>query len=111
MSRRVYVDPNRRDATPREFSQNADSGLQYKIDFSGFETKRSTTVSGVTWSSEGSALITFTSESAPSSGVVTAYLTGTRRGRGLVKATASFADGSPDVVQWLKIHIEEPDRE
>lgn len=108
MSRRVYVDPNRANVKPREFSQNSDSGLQYKVDFSGLATKRGTTVSGVTWDTVGTAQLSFSNE-ALASGVATAYASGSQYGKGIAKVTAAFTDGTPSVVQYLHIFIEDPD--
>lgn len=107
MTRRVFIDPWRKNIRPRDYTQYQDSHQQYKVDFSASATERGTSVSSVTWSSEGTQQMQIANESL-SSGVASADIYSEWSGFGLVKVVATYADAAQEVI-YLKIRVFDPE--
>ena len=105
--RRILVNPHRTDFRQRIYSQGIESEIPYTVDFSVAATDRSTTVSSVAWSSEGSQTLTITEESL-SSGVASAVISSTNAGEGKAKVTATYADGKTES-QYIRIQVHNPE--
>jgi hypothetical protein len=108
MSRRIHINPWRTDVKPREYTQNKDSHQKYTVDFSSSATDRGTTVSSVTWSSEGTRLVTISNE-ALASGVASADFTSDWGGFGVVRVRATYADGTQESV-YIHIKFKDPEQ-
>ena len=107
--RRILVNPHPRSTEKRKYGQNIESTIEYTVDFSLVATDRGTTVSSVAWSSEGYRQITISNE-ALTDGVATADVSASESysGEGLVKVTATFADGATEL-QYIEINVRDPE--
>ena len=104
---RITVNPNRIDSNIRSYSRVIDQSTLIKVDFSLVFTERSTTVSSVTWTSEGSQSLTISNE-ALSTPIATCDASGSYSGYGLIKCSATMADGNPET-QYIKIELHDPE--
>jgi hypothetical protein len=105
--RRVLVNPRRRDYTPMTFTQAIDSDIPYAVDFSVSASDRGTSVSSVSAESKGPRSISITTPTV-SDGVGTFYVSATSSGQGLVKVTASYADGKQET-QYMTVVMNDPE--
>ena len=105
--RRIWVDPNRKNAEPVRFTQHIETEMPYKVDFAASATDRGTSVSSVAWTSVGGRELTFTNETL-TTGVAQAEIASTYSGYGLAKVVATFADGNTET-QYIRIDIEDPE--
>ena len=92
--RRIFVNPWRNDTEHRSFSQNADSDIVYRIDFSKCASSRDTTVSSVAWTSDESLTV---ADESLTSGVADGVISSTSYGMGTIRVTATFANGDAEV--------------
>jgi hypothetical protein len=105
--RRITINPHRNDAEIRQYSQVINTVEQYRIDFSLVCTERSTTVSSVAWESEGDTTTNFANE-ALASNIATADISSTQAGSGMIKVTATLADGAKQV-QYIELNVKNPE--
>ena len=101
--RRIFVNPWRNDTEHRAFSQNANSDIVYRVDFSKCASSRGTSVSSVAWTSDSSFTV---ADETVTSDVADGTVSGTSCGMGTVKVTATFADGDTQV-QLLSITVDD----
>ena len=92
--RRIFVNPWRNDTEHRSFSQNADSDIVYRIDFSKCASSRGTSVSSVAWTSDESLTV---ADESLTSGVADGVISSTSYGMGTIRVTATFANGDAEV--------------
>ena len=104
MSRRIFVNPHRQNTTNRVYSQNVDTDMLYKVDFSAEAAELSTSVSSVAAESKGRKNITLTTPSV-SSNVASFYASSANSGDGVIKVTATYASGKKSV-QGIKLKID-----
>ena len=105
--RRLLVNPHRKDSEIKKFSQTIDSEIPYKVDFSLSATDRGTSVSSITWSSEGSRSVTISNKALASS-VASADVSASYSGEALIKCVANYADSNTET-QYIKIMIHDPE--
>jgi len=86
-----------------------DTDRQIKVDFTKSASQRGTSVSSVSWASEGTQTLDITSESL-SSDVATAYVSAAWSGFGLLKVAATFADGNTETI-YIHIRVYSPEDE
>ena len=84
------------------FTQAIDSDIPYAVDFSV-----SASVSSVSAESKGPRSISITTPTV-SDGVGTFYVSATSSGQGLVKVTASYADGKQET-QYMTVVMNDPE--
>lgn len=101
--RRIFVNPWRNDTEHRSFSQNADSDIVYRVDFSKCASARGTSVSSVAWTSDESLTV---ADESLTSGVADGTVSGTNYDKGTVRVTATFANGDTEV-QLLSITVDD----
>lgn len=104
--KRIQVDPNANDARTRVYSQNIEDAHLYKVDFTKVTTEQGATVSSVAWSNSGGQTLTIAGEST-SSGVSSAYISGSYKGVGVVKVQATLDNGRT-ATSFIQIKIENP---
>ena len=105
--RRMLVDPWRTSTRMREWSQYKATDMPYTVDFSSAASDRGTTVSSVSWSSEGSQQVTFANQDL-TSGVASADISSIWSGNATVKVTATYADGNTEAF-YFKVRVKDPD--
>lgn len=104
---RVYVDPHRQSSEIAKTSMVVETHRRVVVDFSAAATDKSTTVSSVAWSSEGSRAITF-SDTSLTSGVAEADMYSDNSGWGVVKAKATYANSQTES-QFINVRIDDPE--
>lgn len=106
---RIFVDPWRKNTRPRRFSMHKETTRLVTVDFSKAVAERSTSVSSVAWSSEGTQNITITNESL-SSNVASADVSSDWSGFGIIKIQATYADGAKETI-YAEVRVYSPEDE
>ena len=106
MTRRILINPNRVNAENRVYSQSVTTDMLYKVDFSNAASDLGTSVSSATAESKGRHSMTLTTPTV-SSNVVSFYATSDTSGDGVLKVTATYADGKQEA-QFIKLQITNP---
>ena len=106
MSRRILIDHHRNSSQNRSYGQNVTTEMLYKVDFSNAASDQSTSVSGVTAESKGRQGLTLTTPSV-SSNVASFYASSAHSGDGVIKVTATYANGKKDA-SFIKVKVNNP---
>jgi len=107
LARKIHLNPWRTDVKTREFSQLRQSTQNYEVDFGSVAAERDVTVSSVTWSSQGTRLVSFANEALASS-IASADVSSEWGGHGMIRVEATYSDAATERV-YIQIRFKDPE--